>query len=92
MRWLLLVCLVAALGCDVPQDDIDYVTCTDLCRCVGGLPSSQESCAADCEAQLAPVDPACSECVQRTTGSCTEMVEDCIGVCTPSPTTHQGAM
>jgi hypothetical protein len=92
MRCLLLVCLVAAAGCDVTQDDIDFLTCTDLCRCVGGLPSSQASCQATCETQLAPIDDDCAQCVSSTTNSCAQMISDCIPVCTSQPTPLEGDM
>jgi hypothetical protein len=92
MRCLLLVCLVAAAACDVPQDDIDFVTCTELCTCIGGLPSSQASCQASCETNLAPVDPDCSECVASTSNSCATMLDACIPICTTQPTPLEGGM
>ncbi len=90
MRCLLLVCLVAAAGCEVTQSDTDFLTCTDLCRCIGGLPSSQTSCEASCEIQLAPVDDACAQCVANTTNSCTTMISDCIPLCTAQPMPREG--
>jgi len=90
MRSMIVVCLVVAAGCDVAQQDVDHITCTDLCRCIGGLPSSQMKCEAGCTAQLAPVPDACAQCVAETTSSCTTMISDCIPLCTPQPTPLQG--
>jgi hypothetical protein len=86
MRAILRVGLVAAAmlagaGCDVPQQATDETACTTICRCFGGLPSTQDDCVTGCLGQLAPVSDSCAACVNEHATACDSLVPDCTAAC-----------
>ena len=83
MRGLVLVLLVAAVGCGVsPQDEVADVA-QAYCKCV--LPSDK-TCPAQIEMALSSVSDACSTCVFDHQHRCASMQEDCTPLCTSNPT------
>jgi hypothetical protein len=87
---VLVVGLAGPVGCDIPQATTDEVTCTDLCRCLSGLPSSQARCEASCLAAVAPVTDECAQCTAENAASCAATIADCLPLCTSQPTPLQG--
>jgi hypothetical protein len=88
--WVCSLFAVCLAGCDVPQETIDDFDCTDLCRCISTLPSSQARCKAACLAQFAPISTACDSCIARNASTCSAMESECLPICEPPATPLEG--
>jgi hypothetical protein len=78
-------------GCETPQETLDEVTCTTICRCVATLPGDREECVTDCVGQLGPVSEECSECVSLHAEECSSLLPDCNSQCfSAQPQPFQG--
>lgn len=87
IAWCVVVMGLAAQGCfETPQEVLDEVTCTQLCRCIPLI-----DCEDQCLTQLSPVSQECFEFVSARSQDCAA-VQSSLGnggVCvppTPDPT------
>lgn len=86
---MVFVCLGLA-ACETPQETIDEVACTTICRCMTTLPSDREACVTDCIGNLGPVSDPCAECVSLHAEECSTIAGDCSAQCTPAQPSEGG--
>jgi len=83
-RWLAFVFCVAFLGLSaVACSDAASIelACEKFCRCETPSPAGQETCAAQCEADLAGIalPQECTDCVALN--ECSDIEENCAAAC-----------
>ncbi len=80
---VVVVCLGIA-GCETPQETMDEVTCTTICRCATTLPGDRDECVTECIGDLGPVSDPCAACVSLHAEACTTLLADCNAQCVPA--------
>ena len=87
MRGIVIGLVVGLAGCwDIPQETIDDIACTNICRCIPEL--SPEQCQTSCIADLSPVSTECFDFTTASSQQCAAIRADLMdddGVCEDAP-------